>query len=226
MGARSYDPTTGQFTTNDPSGLGGGDTNIRRYAANDPVQYIDPSGLWYFDFNGTAGIPGLGISVGIQLGTDAAGNFGIYPYAGGGAGFQGAGLGASLTFAGLASVTPGWSNNASLILGIPAISGPYSGNPFHPITEGHPLNAIGLGLGVSSTVSRTFTWPSLIPTIRTSNLYAIVLGYNPPPPPPEIVCVPLKPSDTGYGFFSGSLGSTTMCSHSTGIPFIRSIPTR
>ena len=58
MGARSYDPSTGQFTTNDPLGFGAGDTNIRRYAANDPVQFIDPTGLWYFDFNGTAGIPG------------------------------------------------------------------------------------------------------------------------------------------------------------------------
>ena len=109
---------------------------------------------------------------------------------------------------------------------IPAISGPYSGHLFPPVTEGNPLNAVGLGLGVSSSVTKTFTWPSLIPTIRTPLLYAISLGYKPPPPPPEIVCVPLSPSDTGYGFFSGSLGSTTMCSHSSGSPFSRSIPTR
>ena len=34
---------------------------------------------------------------------------------------------------------------------------------------------------------------------------------TPKPPPVTIVCKPLSESDTGYGFFSGSLGSTTMC---------------
>jgi RHS repeat-associated protein len=34
---------------------------------------------------------------------------------------------------------------------------------------------------------------------------------SPLPPPTTITCKPLSPSDTGYGFFSGSLGSTTMC---------------
>ena len=29
MRARSYDPTTGQFVSNDPLGLAGGDTNVR-----------------------------------------------------------------------------------------------------------------------------------------------------------------------------------------------------
>ncbi len=36
-------------------------------------------------------------------------------------------------------------------------------------------------------------------------------GNAPAPPPPKVVCKPLPRSDTGYGFFSGSLGSTTMC---------------
>jgi hypothetical protein len=45
MGARVYDPMTGQFTSADPLGLGGGDTNLRRYAGNNPVNAIDPSGL-------------------------------------------------------------------------------------------------------------------------------------------------------------------------------------
>ncbi len=44
MGARTYDPTTGQFLTNDPTGLGGGDTNLRIYAGNNPIDLIDPSG--------------------------------------------------------------------------------------------------------------------------------------------------------------------------------------
>jgi RHS repeat-associated protein len=45
MRARSYTPGTGQFTSNDPLGLVGGDTNIRCYAANDPLAFADPSGL-------------------------------------------------------------------------------------------------------------------------------------------------------------------------------------
>ncbi len=44
MGARSYDPSIGQFLTNDPSGLSGGDTNFRIYAGNSPLDLIDPSG--------------------------------------------------------------------------------------------------------------------------------------------------------------------------------------
>src|SRR5262249_52938969 len=42
---RSYNPSTGQFTSVDPLGYSGGDVNLRRYAANDPIGLADPSGL-------------------------------------------------------------------------------------------------------------------------------------------------------------------------------------
>jgi RHS repeat-associated protein len=45
MRFRNYDPATGQFISNDPLGLVGGDVNLRRYVSNDPVLVIDPSGL-------------------------------------------------------------------------------------------------------------------------------------------------------------------------------------
>jgi RHS repeat-associated protein len=45
MGAREYSPLTGQFSSNDPAGLAGGDLNVRRYVGNNPVNYADPSGL-------------------------------------------------------------------------------------------------------------------------------------------------------------------------------------
>jgi RHS repeat-associated protein len=45
MRNRSYDPTLGRFTQEDPSGFGGGDTNLYRYASNNPTTFIDPSGL-------------------------------------------------------------------------------------------------------------------------------------------------------------------------------------
>ncbi len=44
MGAREYSATTGQFLSNDPLGLDGGDPNIRRYVANNPVNAVDPTG--------------------------------------------------------------------------------------------------------------------------------------------------------------------------------------
>jgi RHS repeat-associated protein len=45
MTNRDYDPTTGQFVSDDPLGLRGGDINFRRYVGNDPIDLIDPSGL-------------------------------------------------------------------------------------------------------------------------------------------------------------------------------------
>jgi RHS repeat-associated protein len=43
--ARYYDPTTGSWTTQDPTGFGGGDPNLYRYVANQPTDMTDPSGL-------------------------------------------------------------------------------------------------------------------------------------------------------------------------------------
>jgi RHS repeat-associated protein len=44
MRARQYLPATGQFSSDDPIGLGGGDYNVRRYVENDPINQIDPAG--------------------------------------------------------------------------------------------------------------------------------------------------------------------------------------
>ena len=43
--ARWYEPGTGKFISEDPSGFKGGDANLFRYVGNDPLNRIDPSGL-------------------------------------------------------------------------------------------------------------------------------------------------------------------------------------
>jgi len=45
FGARDYDPRTGRWAVKDPIGFGGGSANVYGYAANDPINLIDPSGL-------------------------------------------------------------------------------------------------------------------------------------------------------------------------------------
>jgi RHS repeat-associated protein len=44
--ARYYDPRAGRFLTRDPIGLAGGDVNLYRYTGNNPVNWIDPDGLF------------------------------------------------------------------------------------------------------------------------------------------------------------------------------------
>jgi RHS repeat-associated protein len=43
--ARWYEPATGRFVNEDPSGFRGGDANLFRYVGNDPLNQVDPSGL-------------------------------------------------------------------------------------------------------------------------------------------------------------------------------------
>ena len=45
MNARYYDPTIGRFLSEDPLGLGVGDLTLYSYAGNNPLVFVDPSGL-------------------------------------------------------------------------------------------------------------------------------------------------------------------------------------
>ncbi|MGH8176857.1 MAG: RHS repeat-associated core domain-containing protein, partial [Steroidobacter sp.] len=47
--ARYYDPTVGRFISEDPLGIASGETNLYRYAANNPIHAADPTGeaIWF-----------------------------------------------------------------------------------------------------------------------------------------------------------------------------------
>lgn len=45
LGARDYDPIVGRWISKDPIRFGGGSPNLYVYVGNDPVNFLDPSGL-------------------------------------------------------------------------------------------------------------------------------------------------------------------------------------
>ncbi len=73
---RFYDPSTGRYLTPDPIGLAGG-INPYRYISNDPVNFIDPTGLinWSRVFWGGLEATGGGIGIALAAGTEY-GSFG------------------------------------------------------------------------------------------------------------------------------------------------------
>lgn len=48
FGYRDYDPETGRWTAKDPIGFNGGDVDLYGYVENDPVNWVDPEGLFGF----------------------------------------------------------------------------------------------------------------------------------------------------------------------------------
>ncbi len=46
FGYREYDPYTGKWTAKDPILFAGGDSNLYGYVLNDPVNLVDPEGLF------------------------------------------------------------------------------------------------------------------------------------------------------------------------------------
>lgn len=94
FGARDYDAQTGRWTAKDSIGFLGGSTGLYSYASSDPVNLIDPTGLYCFSdrfINAVAGGVGgafSGLITGLQTGN-------LYAAAGGAllGGLFGAGFG-------------------------------------------------------------------------------------------------------------------------------------
>ncbi len=80
FGARDYDAVTGRWTCKDPIVFEGGDGNLYRYCGGDPVNFVDPEGLWVAQVTGTA--IGAGFSAYQSYGDFKSGKISGWGYAG------------------------------------------------------------------------------------------------------------------------------------------------
>ncbi|MBX3001211.1 MAG: hypothetical protein KF893_21995 [Caldilineaceae bacterium] len=83
FGARDYDPQTGRWSAKDPLLFMPGETNLYAYASNDPMNRIDPDGLWGTARGVTVGLGFLtGGSISAGWGFDTSHGFFLYYSAG------------------------------------------------------------------------------------------------------------------------------------------------
>jgi len=184
---RAYDPDAGRWLNRDPLGEPGFELmqraapyrthplnrtpaellqgpNLYDYVSNDPINAIDPLGLWTF---------GLGLSLNFQLGPvnfnwsggfviDGQGNVGTYTVLGGGIG-AGAHASGGVSFSGsdapnICDLRKGFYNaNVGAGLGPDAeANGYYGSSPDGPVIGGGVT--LGAGLGGGGSAGGTYTW--------------------------------------------------------------------
>lgn len=143
---RQYDWRTGRFNQEDSIRFLDS-FNFYPYLGNNPIDRIDPMGLWYIDigYSGTAGVSIAGATVGVQIGPS-----GIYGYYG-----FGLGLGAGIS----ATVNTG-DPSAGVSVTASARGGRIVGGQasYSYGQEGGSFSAgIGLGLGAGASITATQT---------------------------------------------------------------------
>jgi RHS repeat-associated protein len=142
FGARDYDPFAGRWAAKDPTRFRGGDSNLYRYAATDPVNWRDASGRFITPGMVTGGVVGAisGFAGSALAGGKLADNLK--------AALWGGAFGAAV---GYLDPTGGVATSASLIktMGLGAASGFY-GNLIGQVQAGRSLMCLDLAPAVVS----------------------------------------------------------------------------
>jgi RHS repeat-associated protein len=154
FGYRDYGPDIGSWTAKDPVLFYGGDTNLYGYCLNDPINVIDPEGLWFIDIGISGSATGSlapGGTIGLQIGPS-----GVYFYYGAGLGI---GAGASATIH-TGDPCPGVSVTGTVRGGYPIGGIPLGVEADLSIGENCGVAAglgVGLGIGFGGSVTATQT---------------------------------------------------------------------
>ena len=147
--ARWYDPELGRFISEDPAQDG---VNWYVYVSNNPLKYVDPTGLFDLWVGGEVdlvGVSGIELGGGIVVDTDNPGESGFTGTAGfaGGANV-GAGVGGGFAIREL----EGDSFNIDANLGDVSVTLSFDGQGFNGLAF-----SVGPGVGVSTSVTKTGT---------------------------------------------------------------------
>lgn len=147
---RYYDPDTGRYISADPIGLAGG-MNLYAYVQNNPINWIDPWGLWQVNVSVSGGTGVVGGTAGISIGSN-----GVHGTIGGG---WGVGLGASATV-GTGQPSPGVSGYVDFSGGTGTWGGSAGGEyPISPPGSPSPVFGGGWGIGAGASAGVNWTFP-------------------------------------------------------------------
>jgi len=154
MRARYYDPAVGRFISEDPLGFGGGDVNLFAYAGNNPINYIDPLGLWAWGDPLPQGIVDFSAGFGDAL-TSGFGMAGLF---------------------GLPSLTEAARKGLNVNGVVDPCSGSYKGGELAGYAWGIAFNAAGYATGYELTIGKNLRiapWGN-----RTGNPYGELPHYH------------------------------------------------
>ncbi|MEI7900906.1 MAG: RHS repeat-associated core domain-containing protein, partial [bacterium] len=200
MRARYYNSDLSRFTSQDPSGLGGGDPNLYRYVLNAPLRFLDPTGLdtWTISIlaltiaggsdNHGGNYVGMGVGVGLPSMKIKGGSTSVpWEFS-----FSGVAFGASYSKAEAKSGIYGGAWGGCAFPGMEKAP-PYWGRSFDPGNPLGPEKGILVGIGAEAGVYGLVRLPTWLPP---SVLTPVGVGSTP-------VVIPRDPNDklgpTGVG---------------------------